>query len=77
MVRFISGIAFPPKLGSEMRHLAIAGDIPAIFVMQCVADLALDHPAPIVAIDRLKTIWTAVFFVDRQVDRRAAVSRSA
>ncbi len=35
-----------------MRHLAGAGDIPAIFVVQGVTDLAFDRTAWVIALDK-------------------------
>src|SRR5512140_510237 len=63
MVRFRSGIAFPPLQGSQMRHLAIASDVPAILVVQCMADLAFDHAARVVARHGREAVGALVLFV--------------
>ena len=51
-----------------MGHLAVASDIPAIFVMQGVADLAFDHAARVIALDRLEAIGAAMFLVHCELD---------
>src|SRR5512143_708621 len=77
MVRFISGIALPPELCIQMRHLAAAGDIPAVLMVQRMADLTLHNATRVVAIDWLQTIWAAVLLVDCQVDGGPAAALRA
>ena len=57
-----------------MGHLAVASDIPAIFVMQRVADRAFDYATRVIAADSLEAIRTLVLFVHRQVHRDPRMS---
>src|SRR5512140_486818 len=66
IVRLRSGMALPPGLSIQMGHLAAAGNIPAVLVVQRVADLTLDNPTWIVAVDGLETIGAAVLLMDCQ-----------
>jgi hypothetical protein len=46
-----------------MGHLAHAGDIPTITVMQRVTNTAFLHTTRVIPFDIFQTIWTAVFFM--------------
>ncbi len=60
-----------------MRHLAIAGNIPAILVVQRMADLALDSAARVVALDRLQAVRAAVLFMNCQAYDWPALAQAA
>ncbi len=60
-----------------MGHLAVASDVPAIFVVQRVTDLALYYPSRVVAVDWLEAERAAMFFVHRQADCRMTVAQTA
>jgi len=53
-----------------MWHLAAASNIPAIFMMKRMADLALDDAARVSGIHVFQAIWTAVLFINCQLDLR-------
>src|SRR5512143_3118900 len=75
MVRFKSGIALPPELGIQMRHLAAAGDIPAVLMVQRMTDLTFDNATRVVAVYGLQTVRAAMLLKDRQVHSRMLVAR--
>ena len=51
-----------------MRHLAEAGDCPAISVVQRMTNFAFSDTSRIVSRDGVKTVRTAMFFDHRQLD---------
>src|SRR5574341_1312300 len=58
-----------------MWHLTNASNIPAIFVMQRMADLALHYAARVIAFDFFEAIRTAVLLINRQLNLRFALQR--
>jgi len=56
-----------------MRHLAGAGDIPAVFMVQCMANLTLHHAAWVVSFYFFEAVWTAMLLVNRQLNLRLPV----
>jgi hypothetical protein len=56
-----------------MRHLAGAGDIPAVFMMQGMANFTFHHTARIISFYFFEAVRTAMFFVDRQLNLRLAM----
>lgn len=60
-----------------MWHLANAGDFPAIFVVQGVANLALHHASRVCAADRFEAIRAAMFLHDCDRDFGFAVQHAA
>src|SRR5512141_2154598 len=73
IVRLISGIAFPPILDVQMGHLAVASDIPTVFMMQRVTDLTFDNAAGIFAFHRFKTVRAPMLFMDCEVNGGSAM----
>jgi hypothetical protein len=61
------------KLSIKMRHLASAGDIPAVFMVQGMANFKFHHTTRIISFYFFETIRTAMFFVDRQLNLRLAM----
>ncbi len=66
IVTFKSGMLPPSRV--VMRHLADASDLPAVLVMQGMADVTFDHAARIDSADGLQAKRTAMLLHDRQLD---------
>jgi hypothetical protein len=45
-----------------MRDLAKASDIPTIFVMESMANVAFNHASRVSATNGIQAVWTAMFF---------------
>lgn len=58
-----------------MRHLAGAGDIPTIFVVQGVTDLAFDRTAGVITRDNFETERAAMLFIYCELYFRFAAQR--